>query len=202
MSPKNLLPIVAAAILGCQAQAAPILALTPPATISGNPGQTVGWGFTLTNTTDFLVPTGSELVISPLAGTYTDFIVGFSQFFVLGPSPESATITEPFDPGTGMGLGSFAISPVAIPGSDWSGVLRFHYSLFSVDPNDPNFNPDTDTLVPDATVSADVRVHVNAAAPVPEPSSMGLLAAALAGVLLLAGSRKAAGGEKRHRSRR
>ena len=156
--------------LAAVSHAAPIFQVTP-ATVGGVPGATVGWGFTLTNTTDFLLVTGSQFSPAPLAffGSYQD-LVGAGPLIVLGPSPEPQSITESFNLSLGTGLGAFRIAPTAA--GQLSGQLILHYALFSVDPNSPTFNPDTDRRVADAQVTAPVSVNVFA----PEPASLLLVA--------------------------
>src|SRR5262245_53600446 len=67
------------------ALAAPILDLIPSiGTIGGMPGDIVGWGFTLTNTTDFLVVTGADFVPPSPLGVFNDFIG--PNFIVVGPA--------------------------------------------------------------------------------------------------------------------
>lgn len=81
-----------------------------------------------------------------------------------------------FDSTAKTGLGEFDIKPTAPPGTTIPGSVLIHYSVFSQDPNDPNFDPNTSTVVADATVSASVTINTPAA--VPEPASVLLLAAA------------------------
>ena len=174
-----LMASVAALILATPANATPTFSISP-STVAGSPGQTVGWGFTVTDTSEYVVLDDSTLNgVPPWFGTYTDFTA--SQFVVAGPSPEPTSVTEAFDATTSSGLGSFRVDPVAaIPGTSMGGTLSVDYQLFSVDPNDPNFNPDTDFIGP-GTFTTDVRVAVNA---VPEPPSWVLFAAALMSGLL------------------
>jgi len=160
-------------IATASAYAAPIFQVNP-GTVGGAPGATVGWGFTLTNTTDYLLVTGSQFSPTPLAffGSYQD-LVGAGPLVVLGPSPEPQSITEAFNLSLGTGLGAFRIAPTAA--GQLSGQLILHYALFSVDPNSPTFNPDTDLRVADAQVSSAVSVNVFA----PEPASFLLVAPGL-----------------------
>lgn len=153
-------------LLAVPTQAAPMLTLVPAdGALRGLPGSTVGWGFTLTNTSDFLVVTGSSFTASPL-GTYEDFISSGPNLIVVGPSPESPTVTQLFDPASRMGIGAFHILDTAPAGVSIKGTLTIDYSLFSVSPNDPAFNPDLDTVVADASLSQAAAVQV-----LPEPGS-------------------------------
>ena len=87
--------MIAVLVLGLSAsalQAVPVFTLDPPGgAVSGTPGSTVGWGFTLSNNTDWLVVTVSAFCVGTghtaadlftaacttayaAVGTYTDFI--------------------------------------------------------------------------------------------------------------------------------
>jgi hypothetical protein len=146
--------------------------------ISGAPGDTLGWGFTITNDTDFLVITSAEFDPSSAVGTFTDFISA-DNFIVVGPSPESTSVSQPFDQTALTGVGSFAISPSALPGDTATGQIVLTYDLFSVSPNDPNFDPDFDLITTDNTLSANASVIVAGRAAVPEPRGTALMVIAL-----------------------
>lgn len=151
----------------------PVFEVTPPG--FGEPGETVGWGFSLTNTSNFLVVTGSEFRTTSPLGTYEDFI-STDNFIVVGPSPESTTVAQAFDPVALTGVGAFHILPNAPTPAAITGTLEVDYSLFSEDPNDPNFDPGS-VVVADANFTVLTSVQV-----VPEPGLWFPLAAfALAG---------------------
>lgn len=191
------------------------LTLDPPTgAVSGAPGDTVGWGFTLANSPDYLIVTNSAFCqgtghtsadIGTAActtayaafGTYTDFIA--AAFSSLGisigtPNPPDAnggpacpmpgtstncdtpTLTEMFD-GVSMGVGKFDIAAGA--SGTLSGELLVTYDLFSVSPNNPNFNPDTDTVATDQFFNPAASITV-----IPEPGTLLLMGPALAGLLL------------------
>ena len=116
-------------------------------------------------------------------GVFTDFISGFESI-VVGPSPESTSVTQQFDNLAHTGVGSFAIDSGATAGEIASGQIVLTYDLFSVSPNDPNFNPDTDTISTDNNLSADAQVTVGAAS-VPEPLTFGYLGIGLSALALL-----------------
>ena len=155
--------------------------------ISGAAGSTVGWGFTLINLgVDFAVVTGSDfcvgVITSPCAnslGTYTDF--AGPQFLVVGPSPESTSITQAFNNGLMTGMGSFLINP-ATTGSV-SGDIVLTYDLYNVDPNSLNFNPLADTVSLGNSLTSAASVTV-ATASTPEPGSLLLLVIGIAGCWL------------------
>jgi hypothetical protein len=136
----------------------------------------VGWGYTLTNTADFLVVTGASFTPSSLYGSFQDYISAFN-FIVVGPSPESPSVSQAFNPGTHGGVGAFTVSSTAPSGIAITGNIVLNYSLFSQDPNAPNFDPGASLLVADATISAPAVVNI-----VPEPATFLLIA----GPLLLA----------------
>jgi hypothetical protein len=72
------------------------------------------------------------------------------------------------------GVGSFAISPAAMPGDMAIGEIQLTYDLFSRSPNDPNFNPATDTISVGNLLSQPASVTVV----IPEPASWLLTGAA------------------------
>ena len=175
------------------ADTAPTLTLDPVGgAIAGVAGSTVGWGFTLTNLgSDFAVITGSDFCVGPITspcsnslGTYTDFVG--QQFFVLGPSPESPSLSQSFDLVGLTGVGSFFINPLAQPGDMAIGQIVLSYDLFSLSPNDPNFDPTADTLSNGNFLMAPASVTVTATSlQTPEPGSFSLIVSGLLGFLLL-----------------
>ena len=100
-----------------------------------------------------------------------------APLYVAGPAPEGAVVTQSWLASFQLGLGEFDISAVASPGPI-DGNIIVHYSVFSQDPNDPNFDPDTGTVMADATFSEPVEIDV--AGTVPEPAAFGLVLTALA----------------------
>lgn len=164
-------------------QADPLFTLLPPSgAVAGNPGSTVGWGFSLTNTTDYLLVTGAAFVPNPSPfGTFTDFISAVN-FIVVGPG--QTTVTQAFDPIAETGVGEFQIAKFVPQGTSINGHIVIDYSLFSQNPNDPNFDPNS-LLVADAQLFAAASVRV-----VPEPSSLVLLAGAVSSLLAAVGVRR------------
>jgi len=156
----------------------------PDGAISGLPGTTVGWGFTFTNDTDYALITGTQFCDStssplpaicvpptPDLGTYTDFSA--AGFLVIGPAPESPSVSEAFDNSLLTGIGSFAIDPGA-SGTE-SGIIVLTYDLYSVSPNDPNFDPTQDEVSGGNYLTAAASVSA-----VPEPGYVPLLGIGLA----------------------
>jgi len=174
--------LIAAAHL---AQADPMLTLIPAnGVISGGPGSTIGWGYTITNTADWLVLT--SFTFNPSApqsiGAFTDYTQ--YNFVVVGPKPESTSVTQDFNDVALTGAGSFSISSTAPVGSEVPGNLVMTYDLFSADPNSLSFNPLVDTISTDDPLPpASVKVEVTA--PVPEPASWLLLITVLGLIALL-----------------
>jgi hypothetical protein len=174
-----LLCILALGTLASADTISPTLTLDPTnGALTGPPGSTVGWGFTLTNLgSDFLVSTGSDfcvgVITSPCSnsfGTYTDF--AGPQFFVVGPPPESSSFTQSFNNTLQLGMGSFLIN-LGSTGTV-NGFIVLTYDLFSVDPNSPDFNPIADTVSNGNFLTAPASVTVGTA--VPEPGSLLLVA--------------------------
>jgi hypothetical protein len=173
------------------AHATTTLTLSPPGgAISGPAGSTVGWGFTFVNDTNFAVITGTQfcgtgstppicLPLSPNLGTYTD--IAGSQFLVIGPSPESPSVTQSFDSALNTGLGSFTLSSTA--SGTVSGIIEVSYDLFSVSPNSPNFSFE-DVIANGLFLTSPASVTVGPAAAVAEPGTLLLLASGFAATLL------------------
>lgn len=166
----QLLCAAAASLLAGAAQAA--LLTVAPATLSAYPGETVGWGFSLTNddAANYLLVTGTEFLPTPLSafGSYTDLLG--TRWTVLNPG---ASLTEVYDALLGTGFGAFSLAEAAE--GALAGDLQLHYALFSVSPDNPDFNPDVDLVTADASVSASASVQR-----LPEPATWAL--AGLAGV--------------------
>lgn len=156
-------------------------------TVAGAPGSAVGWGFDVTNTTagEWVLLTGSSFNGNPLIGSYVDYLsLPTAPLYIAGPAPESTNVLQPWIPSSQLGLGEFDIDPTAPVNAAASGAITVHYSVFSQDPNDPAFDPDTATLVPDATLNVPASVNV-----APEPASLALFAAGCV-IFFLAGRRQ------------
>jgi hypothetical protein len=195
---KRLLSVTALAVAFTGVMAAtPILTLNPSdGVVSGTPGSTVGWGFTLTNDSGFLIPSAVVFCegafnagCTPTFGTFTDFAAQ-SQFNIVG-----AMLTETFHDATEQGIGSFTINFNAPTGVTDVGTIYLVYDTFSCDITENNCNA-TQTAF-SQIVSAPASVNIVGTAAVPEPESAGLLALGLA-LLLTAGWRKAALSKRLH----
>lgn len=176
---RSILLLLAAAVLPSTVHAGVIFTLDPASgTVAGQPGWTVGWGFTLTNPDPtYVIVTGAEYQpVSPF-GLFTDFIS--TQFIVLGPAPEPASVTQVFDAVAHTGVGSFTIDPAAPMLDKAVGSIILTYDVYNRDVNDPFFNPDPvadggDLLAKGVQVSQSAQVNV-----VPEPACFLLAGPAL-----------------------
>lgn len=147
--------------------------------IEGEAGDTVGWGFLLTNTQNYLVVTGAEFQSSSSSGTFTDFISAPDNFFVVGPGFGASTVWgQSFDTTSQTGIGSFRIADNAAS-STLYGQILLTYDLFARSPFNPLFDPDTDTLSNGNFLTANASITINT---VPLPAAAWLFAAALAGL--------------------
>jgi len=177
---------------------APILTLNPEdGIISGTPGSTVGWGFTLSNDVGFVVP--SLVVFCEGAfssgcintyGTFTDFAAQF-QFNVVG-----TTVVQSFNDATHQGIGSFTINPNAPVGAKDIGTIFLVYDTFTCDITDVNCNPIQTEFSQQVAVSAEVNVTG-----VPEPTTLGLTGFGILGIII-ASRRLLANASQTSRSKR
>ncbi len=180
-------PLAFLLLAATAATADTILLLKPGGALTGLPGETVGWGFTITNTNDYLVVVATQFCTGVYGaacenpvGTYTDF----SPYFLAGPGSE--TFSQEFDYEAGAGLGSFRINSGTIPGDFVAGTLFVQYDLYG-DPYDGASliaPPDGEPRLLSAPAS--VGVASGGPATVPEPSSVVLLAACLLAAALAA----------------
>jgi hypothetical protein len=153
-------PALLALLLPAGARATTSLSLDRGGAIGGAPGETVGWGYTLVNDTNYLVVTRADF-IPEKSGSFSDFIAAL-DLRVVGPPPESSSVQEPFDAATSSGIGSFAISPAAMPGTSAIGQIVLTYDLYTVSPNDPGFDPLVHTVSLGNLLGADASVFVSA----------------------------------------
>ena len=141
--------------------------------VSGEPGWTVGWGFTLINTENYLVVTSASFDSQSTLGEFTDYISAPDNFFVVGPARGGSTVwAQTFSASDQTGIGGFTIRPGSGVGEQAFGEIVLTYDLFAVSPNSPNFNPDTDGISFGNRLSANAMVT----SAVPEPGESLLLA--------------------------
>ncbi len=180
-------------VLASLSHAAVTLTLNPlGGAISGPAGSTVGWGFTLSNPSDFAVITSSNFCLgssgisnqcaASTLGAYTDYIA--SNFTIAGPQPESSVVTEAFSAAGMKGVGSFAISANAPANTMSIGQLVATYDLYSLDPLAPNFDPIADLISNGNFLAASASITVNPSTTLtPEPSCAALFV--LGGLLIV-----------------
>jgi len=170
MKPIVLAAVFTAALTSAYADTVPTLNLLP-SIAGGKAGTVTGWGYDITNTDpiDFLVLNDSTVsggLSTGTFGTYIDYIA--SNFIVIGPGLDTGPVN--FSQGV-AGIGEFDIVAFVPPNLRIPGAINLDYSLFSQDPNNPNFDPGS--LVASGTVSASTAVQV-----VPEPGTGLLMAGA------------------------
>lgn len=174
--------VFAAVIAIGTAQAVPVLTVIPvDGAAQATPGGTTGWGFTLTNSTDYAVVT--QALLSDMTSVdFTDFIS--PQFVVLGPDGPYAQSfwPEPFDPVVQTGIGAATLHPGFAVGDHIDETITLFYDLYTTSPLDPAFDPLNDGVSFGNILQADAGIDVVA----PEPGtllSVGtvLIAAALIG---------------------
>ncbi len=158
------------------AWANPVFTLENP-NISGNPGQSIGWGFSvIADPSNWISFTGSFLSgeSNPALGIYEDRIglQGGPMDFVLAPGSNSWI--QNFTLLTGEGVGAYTLDPFAAIGAVNTGLLTVLYDVFSDNPNTC-----VDCYVGSNSLSANFSVSVS---DVPEPSTLFSIGAG--GVLL------------------
>jgi hypothetical protein len=162
----------------------PTLVLSPASgTISGLPGETVGWGFTLTDTSivDSVSITSSYLIneTNPVLGAYLDYI-SFAGGPVGGVTLPNSAWTQAFsanaDPTLATGVGGYTIDPGATPGTSNTATLVVEYEL-------DNALLGTFDSSGSFTIPVTIQVATADTSTVPEPGTWGLLlTAGLAGL--------------------
>jgi hypothetical protein len=160
--------------------------LNPPnGALAGEPGATVGWGFTVnwaSTDGDWIMFTGSNLTDqgesnASLLALYTDFIGAQGGPVDFGLQQSSSPWIEAFNNVVSTGVGSYQIASGAVIGDQDTGEITFNFEVFNGDPT-------TSTQIGDlsqdyAYFGTSTEFSVNVA---PEPNT-GLL---LAGALLIA----------------
>lgn len=164
---------LATASLGAQALT---IELQGPAALSGQAGDTVGWGFAVqSDATEWISFIGSLLVdeTTPTIGNYTDYIGqrGGPVDFALPPAV--GTWLQLHDVPTLQGLGSYTLDPAALVGTSNGATLRVLYERYSANP----LLCGGSCYLGSAQADLAVAVAVSA---VPEPAPQALLATGLA----------------------
>ena len=185
---------------GCLTWATPTLTLTPDFDVHGDPGDTVGWGYTIVNDTGFYLlfdssnfcgldpnnppftadpafadcndPYNPPTAFGPQYGTYQDYIA--NNITLIAPN---STSSQSFDAGLMQGVGAYIIDPSAPSPAMDIGAVWVSYMEY-------NGNP----FLGGTQVSGDIEMFANAQVDVvPEPATLGLAGGAL---LLLAALRR------------
>ncbi|HEY6392981.1 MAG TPA: PEP-CTERM sorting domain-containing protein [Bryobacteraceae bacterium] len=157
--------------------------------ITGAPGQTVGWGYTISDDTRWLVVAGTGFCSSfntstpdpfpctnPVpGGSYLDF--SLFNFILSAPnSPDTSQMTFSYNPpcstGPCTGTGGYTINSNVPSGTLLSGVIVVDYNLFDGDPTNGGTQFGGDFFI---TMNASILV-------VPEPGTWLLMGSALAGL--------------------
>ncbi len=170
--------------LGLPLLAGPLIQIDPAGgAITGTPGGTTGWGFTVeSDPVQWISFAGSFLTseTNPGLGIYTDLIgaSGGPVDFIL-PAGVPAW-TQIFSDAAQTGIGSYALSPGALPGDHNSGVLRVLWVAYTADPYSC-----VNCFAGSFQQDFDFRVEVAGAPPqiAPEPTTLPVLL--IAGTLLL-----------------
>jgi hypothetical protein len=189
---------VVAALCSWSAYATPTFTLLP-ADITGYPGKTVGWGFSITNTsdTDWVVITSSFFCqpgadpfstgcttssFGPVLGDYTDY-AGLDGIFLAPFEQGTDSFTSfPFSFGNpGQGVGQYTIFGNATPGTD-TGNIFLTYNLYIGDPRNGG-TPDT-VNDPNGTLDVPAAATVTVL-PAPEPATFLLIGGSLVALAAL-----------------
>ena len=164
-----------------------VFTLTPSSgSVSGAPGSTAGWGYSITNnSSQYMVIVNSYFCESgqdPLFTTCTQSLGAYSDFIankatVIAPM---STATLSFNAQTSQGVGAYAIRSGATAGQSDSGAIVLAYDLYTAN---PFTGPSAQLVGGDAELTASAAVQVTSqttpSAPVPVLSDLGLLALAL-----------------------
>jgi hypothetical protein len=152
--------------------------------LSGSPGDTVGWGFTLTTNSDFILIDAFNFEDLTPVGMFTAFAPPFAA------ASSGSPLSDPFDNLGGTGIGSYHIG--AFPNAaSTTGRISATYDVWDADPNVNASAHDLfsglQVFATDANgkiVSASIEVTGGGAGSVvPEPTTLPLLC--LAAALLL-----------------
>ena len=189
--------VLLAGILASASNASTVLTLNPESgAVSGDPGQVVGWGFTIQDSQFWVTVAGTDFCSSfnqntdafpcdsahPVAhGTYFDFTSVPSNFVDSQPSsmggPDTSQQNFVYNPpcntlGPCTGTGAFTIDANTPINTLLSGVIVVDFNLWLGDPANGGVQQGGDNFI---TSNAFVLV-------VPEPETLLLMGIALAGV--------------------
>lgn len=189
-------------LCGWAASADPVITLDAPGgVIAGAPGDTIGWGFTVTSDPAYLTTFVTSFTLfetNPSIGFYTDFIGaqgGPENFTLPAGAPDWV---QTFDPVQQTGMGSFAINPGALPGAIDSGVIHIEYEMVLASSSFSPFAGSTNCGV-SCFASVELPFAVTVSAPAPEPATCVLEVVGL--VLVGIGRKRRWGGPARRKAR-
>jgi hypothetical protein len=173
-------------LAGGLAKADPILTLDPTnGTVSGSPGDIVGWGFDLSSDSTNWISVITSSIINESNPQFGD---GYTDFIGAQGGPDNG-ILDPGDPDwvqsfnflNSTGVGYYAIDPGATIGGSDTGLIDVTYELFS---SDPSICPTCSLGFADVYAPFTVDIVAPTAGGVPEPSPFWLVSigAALLGI--------------------
>ena len=193
MKLRILILICAVALFTAPVFAGVILDVTNGGDINGSPGDLIGWGFTLTNNSNFVEITSAQFCVNPVSfpacgassvGNFMDFISSFNDVIV-GPGGSASQV---FDANAFTGIGSFRINPGAPLSFIEAGQLVLTYNICDADPSAGGNCFASDFVSTNATLGVNGIPAVSAT---PEPALVVPVGAAL--ILILARRRRIAG---------
>jgi hypothetical protein len=153
-----------------------------PADVSGPAGTTVGWGFTITNTsttTDYLDISGIDSDLFASTNGTPD-----ASIFLFPNLAPAQSITQVYDPLDGLGLFQFTWNSGVAVGTMETGQFRLLGAF--CDPTIDQFCAEDDSVTSTvlATGMYSATVTGSSGAPISEPSASLLLISGLLGVAL------------------
>jgi hypothetical protein len=163
------------------AYAAPVEFAILPAggSIVASPSETIGWGYSITNTTvHYLLPLGlanSGVVYGTLDDIFDYPVVDPGQTIA-----QQYVFNSPGGWGNSFGLYEYILPLDMPPGFVQTGTFLFTYQLYD---DNPDLNPFASPVAPPETLSAPFELTVEASQ-VPEPATFMLVAiGVVAGIL-------------------
>lgn len=156
-----------------------------PSHLTGQPGETVGWSFSIGMLQPDLwaVVNSIEFLWDAPIGIFNG--VSVPSGLVIGPGalPNQNPYVYNYSLGSSGISNSYTISANAQPGDRVGGYLRFSFTVFDEDLDNPNFDPAVNILgQEDIEVATSISVPLSGQ-DIPEASTLGMVAAGLASVI-------------------